>query len=158
MGCEDGIVTSGAYAASSIAAHTSLAIAKERSSAQISSPNIVIQASHNTKYAEAYVTGSITLKEIRRRSESDSLFDYADRSTVAIAYVINESDYEFSLKETVEALRPFPTDAEVIGKFRKLAATVIPASSVDQLCDLVLGLDNLVDARKLTDALGFSKA
>ena len=118
VGCEDGIVTSGAYAASSIAAHTGLAIAKERSSTQISSPNIVIQASHNTKYAEAYVTGGITLKEIRRRSESDSLSDYADRSTVAIAYVINESDYEFSLKETVEACRrlgvPTLVDAAVV--------------------------------------------
>ena len=86
--------------------------------AQISSPNIVIQASHNTKYAEAYVTGGITLKEIRRRSESDSLFDHADRSTVAIAYVINESDYEFSLKETVEACRrlgvPTLVDAAVV--------------------------------------------
>ena len=117
LGCEDGIVTSGAYAASSIAAHTSLAMAKERS-ADLSSPNIVIQSSHLTKYAEAYVTGGITLKEIRRKSESDSLSKYVDSSTVAIAYVISASDYEFSLKETVEASRrlgiPTIVDASIV--------------------------------------------
>ena len=117
VGCADGLVTAGAYSSSTIAAHTALAMAKQRG-ARTSTPNIVIQRSHITPYAEAYRTGGIVLKEIARKSPSDSLLDQIDESTVAVAYVVNESEFEFNLDECVAACRrrgiPVLVDASVV--------------------------------------------
>ena len=116
LGCEDGFVTSGAYAANAMAAQAALALAKERR--RVGSPNIVIQACHVTKYAESFVTGGIALKEVTRGSESESLAEHIDGSTVAVAYVVNEADFEFTLRETVDACRergvPALVDAAVV--------------------------------------------
>jgi seryl-tRNA(Sec) selenium transferase len=117
LGCEDGIVTAGAYSSNVIAACAALEIAK-RSRKDIRAPNIVIQRSHITKYAEAFRTNGIELKEVVRKSEDDVIGSYVDASTVAVAYVLNESDLEFSLPECVSASRemkiPVLVDAAVV--------------------------------------------
>jgi seryl-tRNA(Sec) selenium transferase len=117
LGCEDGIVTSGAYAANSMAAQAALGIARERGRGQ-SAPNIVIQSAHITNYAESFVTGGIELKEIKRTSRTESLSDHIDPSTVAIVYVLNDSNLEFDLRETVEACNragiPAIVDAAIV--------------------------------------------
>jgi L-seryl-tRNA(Ser) seleniumtransferase len=117
LGCEDGIVTSGAYTANAMAAHTALALAAEKGR-RPAQPNIVIQTPHITKYAESYVTGGIRLKEIARKSQAESLNDHIDKDTVAVAYVVNDEGQEFSLKDTVEvcarAALPALVDAAVV--------------------------------------------
>ncbi|MDG6956424.1 MAG: hypothetical protein JRN13_06265 [Nitrososphaerota archaeon] len=102
LGCEDGFVTSGAYAANAMAAQAALSLARERGRGT-KSPNVVIQSCHITKYAESYVAGGLGLKEVKRRSESESLAEHIDPSTVAVAYVLNDQDFEFNLRETVDA-------------------------------------------------------
>src|ERR1700730_6105738 len=98
--CPDGMITTGAYAALVIA--TRVVILEKN----FPKSNILIQSSHITKYAESFRAGGAELKEITRKSPSDSLLNYVDRdSTVAIAYVICEKEFEFSLSETVEAAR-----------------------------------------------------
>ena len=117
LGCEDGFVTSGAYAANAMAAHAALSLARERRG-RVDAPNVVIQACHVTKYADSFVTGGIGLKEVKRASESESFAEHIDASTVAVVYVVNEVDLEFSLKETVDACRekgvPAIVDAAVV--------------------------------------------
>ena len=58
------------------------------------------------------------MKEIRRISESDSILNYVDGSSVALSYVISEKDYEFSLSETVKAAKdagiPVIVDASLV--------------------------------------------
>jgi aconitate decarboxylase len=49
--------------------------------------------------------------------------------------------------------KTFATDGEVIAKFDKLAAKVLPASRVEQLRDAVLGLDQLNDAARVAGLL-----
>jgi L-seryl-tRNA(Ser) seleniumtransferase len=104
LGCEDGIVTAGAHAANEIAAQTALSLAKDRKR-DIEYPNIIVQSCQLSKYAEAYLTGGIVVKEVRRRSKEESLLEHIDRSTVAVAYVLSEASFEFDLKETVDACR-----------------------------------------------------
>ncbi|MDA4112588.1 MAG: hypothetical protein OK474_00885 [Thaumarchaeota archaeon] len=117
VGCEDGIVTSGAYASNVIAASTAVQMAKDRH-ASLATPRILIQRSHVTKYADAFRTCEVELKQIARSSQSESLSDHFDESTIAVAYVVNESDFEFSLAECVEACRnrgiPVLVDASVV--------------------------------------------
>jgi aconitate decarboxylase len=61
------------------------------------------------------------------------------------------------LEETVEAARgsedKFASDADVIGKFRTLAAHVLPAPKVDRLVDMIMGLDDIKDAAAIPRAL-----
>src|SRR5439155_20439644 len=57
------------------------------------------------KYAESFAVGGVRLKEVSRASQSESLSDHIEDSTIAVAYVINESDLEFGLQETVDACR-----------------------------------------------------
>jgi L-seryl-tRNA(Ser) seleniumtransferase len=117
LGCEDGIVTSGAYTANMMAAHAALAFSKERGKMP-ANPNILIQSSHVTKYAESFVTGGLALKELKRKSKSESMSEHIDPSTVAAVYVVNDSDFEFDLRETVDACReaniPTIVDAAVV--------------------------------------------
>jgi L-seryl-tRNA(Ser) seleniumtransferase len=104
LGCEDGIVTAGAFASSQIAALTALHIAEERRGT-IESPNIIIQSPHVTVFADSFVIAGITLKEIRRKSNGESLSDHIDKSTIGVTYVLNKVDFEFDLRETVAACR-----------------------------------------------------
>lgn len=117
LGCEDGFVTSGAYAANSMAAQAALALSKERRG-DARAPNVVIQSSHITRYADSFVTGGIELKEVKRAAETESLAEHIDGSTVAVAYVVSDADFEFSLRETVEACQrkgvPAIVDAAVV--------------------------------------------
>ncbi len=57
------------------------------------------------------------------------------------------------MKRTVEAARGsekrFATDAEIIGKFEKLAIKALPKAQVGRLRDAMLGLENLADAAEL---------
>ncbi len=113
LGCPDGMITTGAYAALVIA--TRVAILEKN----FAKPNVLIQSSHITKYAESFRAGGAELKEITRKSPSDSLLNFVDRdSTAAIAYVICEKEFEFSLSETVEAARqagiPVIVDASLV--------------------------------------------
>jgi aconitate decarboxylase len=61
------------------------------------------------------------------------------------------------LEETVEAPRgsekTFASVADVQAKFVKLAARVMPRAQVDEIMDLMLGLDRLADVGVLTKAL-----
>ncbi len=61
------------------------------------------------------------------------------------------------MKRTVEAARGsekhFASDAEIIGKFEKLAAKALPRAQVEQLRDAMLGLEKLDDAGKLAQLL-----
>ena len=97
LSCEDGMVTAGAYSALIIATSTSMAKRK------VPNPKVIIQVPHVTKYGEAFRAAGADLKQIRRVSDSDSLLNYVDDSTVALAYVLSEKDYEFSLSDTVKA-------------------------------------------------------
>ena len=58
-----------------------------------------------------------------------------------------------TLKRTVEAARgsekKFATDAEIVEKYEKLAAKVLPRAQVGKLRDAVLGLEKLKDASEL---------
>ena len=47
----------------------------------------------------------------------------------------------------------FGSDAEVIGKFEKLASRVLPKAQVDELCDMVLNIEQVDDAAKLAHLL-----
>jgi 2-methylcitrate dehydratase PrpD len=47
----------------------------------------------------------------------------------------------------------FGSDAEVVGKFEKLALRVLPKAQVEELCDCVLNLEKLDDAGKLAQLL-----
>lgn len=47
----------------------------------------------------------------------------------------------------------FGSDAEVVGKFEKLASRVLPKAQVDELCDCVLNLEKMDDAGKLARLL-----
>jgi len=47
----------------------------------------------------------------------------------------------------------FGSDAEVVGKFEKLASRVLPKAQVGELCDLVLNIEKLDDAAKLAALL-----
>jgi aconitate decarboxylase len=48
----------------------------------------------------------------------------------------------------------FGSDAEVVGKFEKLASRVLPKAQLDELCDCVLNLEKMDDAGKLARLLG----
>jgi L-seryl-tRNA(Ser) seleniumtransferase len=99
--CEDGLVTSGAYAANAMAAETSFAIAEEKNHA-LSDPEIIIQSSHITEYAQSFTTSGIRIKQITRQSENESLRKHVTESTIALVYVINETELEFSIQETID--------------------------------------------------------
>ena len=120
IGCEDGIVTSGAYTSNIIATAASLAIARSKNSSPLTEPNVVIQKSHVTKYAQSFTTSGVRLKEIQRKNDgkNDTLTDYIDKSTIALTYVLNESEHEFNLQETVEAGKksglPVIVDAAIV--------------------------------------------
>ena len=121
IGCEDGIVTSGAYTSNVIATEASLAIARSKNSSSLTEPNVIIQKSHVTKYAQSFTTSGVRLKEIQTRNDggkNDSLIDYIDKSTIALTYVLNESEHEFNLQETVEAGKkselPVIVDAAIV--------------------------------------------
>jgi L-seryl-tRNA(Ser) seleniumtransferase len=101
LGSEDGIVTSGAYAALILASAASHAVMQEHRATKIHEPKVIIQASHVTDYAEAYKVPGLQLKRVRRKSQSDLLENEVDQSTVALVYVVNESELEFTLAETV---------------------------------------------------------
>ena len=47
----------------------------------------------------------------------------------------------------------FGSDAEVIGKFEKLASRVLPKAQVDALCDQVLNIEKLDDVSSLAALL-----
>jgi len=47
----------------------------------------------------------------------------------------------------------FGSDAEVVGKFEKLALRVLPKAQVEELCDTVLNLEKIDDAGKLAHLL-----
>ena len=47
----------------------------------------------------------------------------------------------------------FGSDAEIVGKFEKLASRVLPKGQVGELCDLVLNIEKLDDAAKLAALL-----
>ena len=117
MGCEDGIFTSGAYTSNIIATEVALARAREKN-VSLSNPNVIIQKSHITRYAQSFTTSGVHLKEIERKSGNESLWDSVDSSTIAITYVLNESEFEFDLRETIEAARkaqiPIIVDAAVV--------------------------------------------
>jgi len=57
------------------------------------------------------------------------------------------------MKRTVEAARGsekhFATDAEIVGKFEKLAAKALPKAQVEKLRDAMLGLEKLQDAAEI---------
>jgi len=116
-GCEDGMVTCGCYAANIIAAETCLDFAR-KGNPSLSNPNIVIQKSHVTKYADSFRTSGINLKQIEKKSDKELISDYIDSSTIALTYVINESAFEFDLPETVDAAKkakiPTIVDAAVV--------------------------------------------
>jgi D-glucosaminate-6-phosphate ammonia-lyase len=101
LGCEDGIVTSGAYAALALATKTILSSREENLSSRVEAPNVVIQEPHVTKFAESFTLPGVSLKRIRRKSESDHFQGYIDRNSIALVYVLHESSLEFSLQETV---------------------------------------------------------
>jgi D-glucosaminate-6-phosphate ammonia-lyase len=116
-GCDDGIITSGAYAANIIAAETALSFA-QYSKKSLPTPNIIIQKSHITRYAESFTTSGIRLLEIEKKKANDSISDHINDNTIALAYVINESEFEFDLHETVDVARkaglPIIVDAAVV--------------------------------------------
>ena len=61
-----------------------------------------------------------------------------------------------AMERTVEISRHkknFAPDAEVIAKFEKLAAKVLPKTQVEQLRDAVLGLEKLADAAQIAHLL-----
>jgi seryl-tRNA(Sec) selenium transferase len=103
--CEDGMITSGAYAAIMVATNVAILRKKEVSPR----PQVIIQSSHVTKYAEAFRAAGAELIEIGRKSDDDSIAKAIGdtSSTVALAYVLSEENYEFSLPETVEAGNQF---------------------------------------------------
>jgi L-seryl-tRNA(Ser) seleniumtransferase len=117
LGCEDGLVTSGAYAANLVAVHAAVGMAEEVRG-KLARPNVVIQSPHITRYADSFRAGEVELKVVKRRSASDRLAGHIDESTVAVAYVVNEAEVEFSLLETVEACAdariPALVDAAVV--------------------------------------------
>jgi hypothetical protein len=47
----------------------------------------------------------------------------------------------------------FGSDAEVIGKFEKLASRVLPKAQMDELRDTILDIEQLDDASKLAKLL-----
>jgi seryl-tRNA(Sec) selenium transferase len=112
LDCEDGMVTSGAYSALIVATRASML------KRNVAKPQIVIQIPHITKYSEAFRAAGAELKEINRASESDSISNYIDDSTVALAYVISERNYEFSLSDTTKAAKdagiPVIVDASLV--------------------------------------------
>src|SRR5262249_51452844 len=61
------------------------------------------------------------------------------------------------LEETVEAARgsedKFASDADVIGKFRTLAAHALPRPKVDRLVDIIMSLEDIQDAAAVPQAL-----
>ena len=61
------------------------------------------------------------------------------------------------MEETVEAQRGsetrFASESEIVGKFEKLVKHVLPAKQVEEIRDMVLGLDKLDDAARLAKAL-----
>ncbi len=63
-----------------------------------------------------------------------------------------------TMERTVEAARgnehEFASDSDVIGKFHKLAQSVIPRAQADALCDFVLSLDTLSSVEPLGRLLG----
>lgn len=117
LGCEDGFVTSGAYAANIMAAEVSLSLAKEKNR-ELDDAEIIIQSSHATKYAQSFATSGIKIREIARQSKDELLSEHITDRTIALVYVLNESDFEFNLQETVEAGRksglPVIVDAAVV--------------------------------------------
>jgi len=129
LGCEDGIVTAGAYAANVIAAHTALSMARERTGGSLGSPNIIVQSCQMTKYAEAFVSAGITIKSVERKSKRESLLDHIDGSTIAVAYVLNETETEFDLRETVQACEkarvPALVDAAIVDPVKRGVAEVL---------------------------------
>ena len=99
LGCEDGMITTGAYSALVIA--TNVAMLGVRPGLK---HKVIVQSSHVTRYSEAFRAAGVDLLEIERESKSESIKDHADDSTVALAYVVSEAkSEEFSLEETVEA-------------------------------------------------------
>lgn len=66
------------------------------------------------------------------------------------------------MERTVEAPRGsevhFATDADVVEKFKLLASHAMPASQVDRLVDLMLGLERLADVKPLLDNLRVAPA
>jgi seryl-tRNA(Sec) selenium transferase len=107
IGCEDGMVTSGAYAANSIAAEVALRMWQQRDNDNLKDSEIVIQSSHVTKYSESFATSGIKVREITRQSQDDSLARHISKSTIALTYVLNESEFEFTLEEVVDAGKKF---------------------------------------------------
>ena len=64
------------------------------------------------------------------------------------------------MKRTVEAARgsekKFASEAEIVGKFEKLAVKALPKSQVAELRDAILGLEKLQDASRLAQLLAKS--
>lgn len=103
LGCDDGIVTSGAY--SSLVIATSVALSKGE---PVTKNKMVIQHSHVSEYAEAFRAGGAYLVEIKRLSATDYIETYVDDKTAGLVYVICEADFpEYSLAETIQAGRNF---------------------------------------------------
>lgn len=117
LGCEDGIVTSGAYAANSIATEACLVKARVKNP-NLAQPEVICQSSHITKYARSFTTSGVKIREISRKAKDDDLSNLIEENTIALTYVLNESSFEFSLRETVEAGRraglPVIVDAAVV--------------------------------------------
>ena len=61
------------------------------------------------------------------------------------------------LEEAVEAPRgsedSFASEADIVGKFEKLALHALPGDRVERLRDAVLGLDDLEDAGEIAGLL-----
>lgn len=100
-GSEGGIITSGAYSSLVIATEISIKIWKEKYNKIKKRPEILIQKSHITKYAEAFRVPGSELKIIDRSKSNSPLDDYVSDHIVAIAYVLTPKSLEFDLNECV---------------------------------------------------------
>jgi 2-methylcitrate dehydratase PrpD len=80
------------------------------------------------------------------------------RHKVHVAVHLKDGSVE---RETCEAPRgseaSFASEAEIVGKFRKLAGAVLPDGQRDDLVDAVLGLDRLASADRLFGLLSLPK-
>jgi len=117
LGCEDGIVTSGAYAANSIATEACLVMSRSKNP-PLTQPEVICQSSHITNYAHSFTTSGVRIREVSKKEVGESLTEYIGENTIALTYVLNESSFEFSLRETMEAGKkvglPVIVDAAVV--------------------------------------------
>jgi L-seryl-tRNA(Ser) seleniumtransferase len=105
LGGNGGIITSGAYSSLVIATKIATDISIGRKNNADFVPEVIIQESHLTKYAEAFRLGGAVLKIIRKSSMDDNIDNYISKNTVALAYVLSEKHEEFDLKSLITSAR-----------------------------------------------------